>query len=88
MVEIANKIHRNIKLLLSETMHFDRKNVNQIILQMRNPIKQINLFAITLFFCFISISSSAQNSTLTKYFDSTWNPTSKDAAFYFTEIFL
>lgn len=67
-------------------MHIDRKNVNQIILQMRKLMKQINLFVITLIFCFISISSSAQNSTLTKYFDSTWNPTSKDAAFYFTEM--
>ena len=53
---------------------------------MRKTIKQINLFALILFFCFISISSSAQNSILTKYFDSTWNPTSKDASFYFTEM--
>ena len=53
---------------------------------MRNFKNQKSLTVLTLIFCFFSISSHAQNSTLTKYFDSTWNPTSKDAAFYFTEM--
>lgn len=36
-------------------------------------------------FCFLSITLSAQNSILIKYYDALWNPTSKDSAFYFTE---
>lgn len=45
-----------------------------------------HLTTLTLIFCFVSISSIAQNSTITKYFDSSWNKTSKDSAFFFTEM--
>ena len=69
-----------------EKMNFDSKNASPIILYMKKNPNLKSLFALTLFFCFFSISSSAQNAILIKYFDSTWSPTSKDAAFFFTEM--
>ena len=36
--------------------------------------------------CLFSFSSKAQSSTIVRYFDSSWNPTSKDAAFFYTEM--
>ena len=45
-----------------------------------------NSILYTLFFCFFSLSAVAQNSTIIKYFDSSWNKISKDSAFYFTEM--
>ncbi|MEP7142868.1 MAG: energy transducer TonB [Ferruginibacter sp.] len=39
-----------------------------------------------LLFSLISLSSSAQNPVITKYFDSSWKKISKDSAFYFTEM--
>ena len=45
-----------------------------------------HFLSLVIIFCFFTISSSAQNSTLIKYFDSSWSPTSKDAAFFYTEM--
>lgn len=46
--------------------------------------RQLLLCTIVLFI--FSLSSFAQNSITVKYFDSLWNKTSKDSAFYFTEM--
>ena len=53
---------------------------------MRKLKIQKPVIALTLIFCFFSFFSFAQSSTITKYFDSTLNPSSKDAAFFFTEM--
>lgn len=36
--------------------------------------------------CFTGIASPAQNDALVRYFDSSWNKTSKDSAYFFTEM--
>ena len=41
---------------------------------------------LSIVFCFVSISSIAQNSVITKYFDSSWNKAAKASAFFFTEM--
>ena len=48
--------------------------------------KYKQLLLCTIILCIISLSSSAQNSVIIKYFDSLWSTTSKDSAFYFTEM--
>ena len=44
------------------------------------------LSVIVLIFCFAANYSLAQGVTITKYFDADWNKTSKDAAFFYTEM--
>jgi len=53
---------------------------------MIKPKDHKHFTTLTLIFCFISISTIAQNSIITKYYDSSWNKTSKDSAFFFTEL--
>jgi antitoxin component YwqK of YwqJK toxin-antitoxin module len=52
-------------------------------IKLNNPQRVITLILIC---CIVSISAIAQQPILTKYFDSSWNKTSKDSAFFFTEL--
>lgn len=41
---------------------------------------------LTLIFCFAAVSTQAQVSVITRYFDSSWNKTTREVAFFYTDM--